>query len=95
MALVIGYLYSGLRGEQGLSQRSVQDRTGALYFVLTNQIMSSSASLRAFLAERTVIEHERRANLYSLRAYFLARSAAVTPKFLAVYLSSASAFFAS
>ena len=76
MALVIGYLYSGLGGDQGLSQRSVQDRSGALYFVLTNQIMSSSASLRAFLAERTVIEHERRANLYSLRAYFLARSAA-------------------
>ena len=44
--------------------------------MLTNQIMSSSASLRAFLAERAVIEHERRANLYSLPAYFLGRSAA-------------------
>lgn len=34
MALIVGYLYSGL----DLSQKSVQDRTGALYFVLANQV---------------------------------------------------------
>ena len=72
MAIVIGYLYSGL----GSSQRSVQDRAGALYFVLTNQVMSSSASLRTFIAEREIVAHERRAGLFSTRAYFVARSAA-------------------
>ena len=72
MALVIGYLYSGLDA----SQRSVHDRVGAIYFVLTNQIMSSSASIRTFIAEREVVAHERRAGLFSTGAYFLARSAA-------------------
>ena len=34
MACIMGYLYSGLDH----SQASVQDRTGVLYFVLTNQV---------------------------------------------------------
>ena len=33
---------------------------GALYFVLTNQIMTSIASMRTFLAERAIAEHEVR-----------------------------------
>ena len=35
-----------------------QDRAGALYFILTTQVMSSSASLRTFLAERAIAQHE-------------------------------------
>lgn len=72
MALLVGYLYSGL----GSDQASVQDRTGALYFVLTNQIMSSSGSIRTFIAERDVAAHELRSALYHLPSYFLARSTA-------------------
>lgn len=54
----------------------MQDRVGALYFVLTNQIMSSSASMRTFLAERDIVGHELRGGLYRLPAYFVSRSAA-------------------
>ena len=53
-----------------------QDRKGVLYFMLTNQIMTAIASLRTFIAERAVIAHEQRAGMYSLAAYFIARSAA-------------------
>ncbi|KAL1496592.1 hypothetical protein AB1Y20_014197 [Prymnesium parvum] len=72
MALLIGGLYRGL----STSQRGAQDRVGALYFVLTNQIMTSISSLRTFIAERHIIAHEQRAGMYSLSAYFLARTAA-------------------
>lgn len=37
MALVVGSLYSDV----GLTQRGVQDRTGALYFILVNQVMTT------------------------------------------------------
>jgi hypothetical protein len=64
MALIVGYLYSGL----GFDQASVQDRVGALYFVLTNQIMSSSASMRTFIAEREVVAHELASALCASRS---------------------------
>ena len=44
--------------------------------VLTNQIMSSSGSMRTFLVEREIARHELDAGLYALPAYFLARSLA-------------------
>ena len=72
MSLIVGHLFSGL----GHDQASVQDRVGALYFVLTNQIMSSSGSMRTFLVEREIARHELDAGLYTLPAYFLARSLA-------------------
>ena len=72
MALVVGHLFGGL----GDDQASVQNRVGALYFVLTNQIMSSSGSMRTFLVERGIAQHELRSGLYSLPAYFVARSLA-------------------
>lgn len=34
---------------------------GALFFMLTTQVMSSSASMRTFLAERAIAQHEARA----------------------------------
>ena len=72
MACIVGYLYSGLTHDQG----SVQDRVGAIYFVLTNQIMSSSGSLRTFISEREIAKHEISAGLYGLPAYFISRSLA-------------------
>ena len=49
-----GALFSGI----GNTQQGAQDRAGALYFILTTQVMSSSASLRTFLAERAIAQHE-------------------------------------
>jgi len=54
MSLVVGALFSGV----GTTQQGAQDRAGALYFILTTQVMSSSASLRTFLAERAIAQHE-------------------------------------
>ena len=56
MSLVVGALFSCV----GTSQQGAQDRAGALYFILTTQVMSSSASMRTFLAERSIAQHEVR-----------------------------------
>uniref|UniRef100_A0A7S1GRE1 ABC-2 type transporter transmembrane domain-containing protein n=1 Tax=Hemiselmis andersenii TaxID=464988 RepID=A0A7S1GRE1_HEMAN len=63
----------------GLNQRSVQDRTGALYFVLTTQIFSAQASMRVFLEERDLFLRERIAGTYRTSAYFWSKSIADTP----------------
>jgi ABC-type multidrug transport system permease subunit len=65
-----------LHAHPAFSIPSLQDRAGALYFILTTQVMSSSASLRTFLAERSIAQHEARSRLYSTLPYFLARSLA-------------------
>ena len=77
MALLVGALYSGSRGTS--TQTAVSDRTGALFFVLVNQAFSAMASLRVFIEERSVFEHERRRRAYSTRDYFLAKSLAELP----------------
>jgi len=77
MALLVGALYAGSRGTA--TQTAVADRTGALFFVLVNQAFSAMASLRVFIEERAVFEHERRRRAYSTRDYFLAKSLAELP----------------
>jgi hypothetical protein len=42
MGAIVGLLFYAV----GSNQRSVQDRTGALYFVLTSQIFSAQASFQ-------------------------------------------------
>lgn len=75
MGLIVGMLFYGV----GMNQRSVQDRTGALYFVLTSQIFSAQASLRVFLEERDLFLRERIAGAYRTSAYFWSKSLADTP----------------
>ena len=77
MALLVGALYSGSRGSSG--QAAVGDRTGALFFVLINQAFSAMASLRVFVDERAVFEHERKRDAYGTLAYFAAKSLAEVP----------------
>jgi len=76
MGLVVGALYGGGRGHD---QQSVSDRTGAIFFVLVNQSFSTIASIRVFLEERAVVDHERRRRAYGVAPYFLAKTAAELP----------------
>jgi len=79
MALLVGALYSGV----GLDQRGAADRAGALFFVLVNQAFAALSSLRVFVDERGVFEHERKRGAYGAPAYFLTKSAAEVPAQLA------------
>mmetsp|Transcript_13634 Transcript_13634/g.21296 ORF Transcript_13634/g.21296 Transcript_13634/m.21296 type:complete len:423 (-) Transcript_13634:316-1584(-) len=75
MGLLLGIMYNKV----DLTQTSVQDRTGALYFVLTTQIFSAQGSMRMFLEERDVFLRERLAGAYRTSAYFWSKSIADTP----------------
>ena len=75
MALLVGALYYDV----GRDQKSVASRTGACFFVLTNQAFSAQASLRVFLEERAVFEHERRRGAYRAWEYFVSKSCAALP----------------
>ena len=75
MALLVGALYYDV----GRDQKSVASRTGACFFVLTNQAFSAQASLRVFLEERAVFEHERRRGAYRAWEYFATKSCAELP----------------
>lgn len=77
MGLVVGLLYSGSAGRD--DQKAVSDRTGAIFFVLVNQGYSAIASIRVFLEERVVFEHESRRGAYSTWAYFLSKTIAELP----------------
>uniref|UniRef100_A0A7S4UJF0 ABC transporter domain-containing protein n=1 Tax=Guillardia theta TaxID=55529 RepID=A0A7S4UJF0_GUITH len=75
MGLLVGFLYRGVQ----FTQASVQDRTGALYFVITTQIFSAQASMRIFLEERDLFFRERLAGAYRTSSYYWSKSLADTP----------------
>lgn len=76
MGLVVGLLYSSGAADD---QKGAADRTGAVFFVVVNQAYSAVASIRVFLEERTVLEHETRRGAYGIAAYFVAKTLAELP----------------
>lgn len=70
MGLLMGSIYFDL----GLDQSSIQNRLGALFFVVTNQSFSMISALNLFLQERDVFNRERAAGVYSTSAYFVAKN---------------------
>lgn len=76
MGLVVGLFYSGGRRDD---QNGVADRTGALFFIAVNQGYSAIGSIRIFLEERVVFEHEHRRGAYAVLPYFLAKTIAELP----------------
>jgi len=70
MALLLGSIYWQI----GLDQKSIQDRVGALFFVITNAAFSNFGNLNLFMEERNNFNRERAAGLYSTSAYFLSKN---------------------
>jgi len=69
MALLVGSIYFDL----GLSQSSIQNRLGALFFVLTNQSFGMLSGLNLFLQGRNLFNRERASGVYCTSAYFLSK----------------------
>jgi ABC-type multidrug transport system permease subunit len=67
MALLVGLIFRALKA----TQQSIQDRTGALFFISVNMTMTAMFSvLSSFGNERTVFERERSVGMYSTLTYF-------------------------
>ena len=70
MSLIIGFVYWNLDTDQ----TSIQDRSGALFFLITNSIMGNMMPiLSVFSSERAVFIREHSSGLYSLRSYFFSK----------------------
>jgi len=75
-ALVVSALYS----EMSLSQKSIQDRTGVLFFVCINQALGGVlATVNTFPKEKRIVGRERNAQAYAVLPYYAAKWLAEFP----------------
>lgn len=74
--LILGALYS----ESGYNQKSIQDRTGLLFFLTINQTFGNMIGvLNSFTNEKVVVERERASNSYHVSAFYLSKFFAEIP----------------
>lgn len=69
LALVVGALFFDVQ----LDDSGIQNRTGALFFVVVNQCFSSLSAAELFIAERKLFTHEYISGYYRLSVYFLTK----------------------
>ncbi|XP_007571856.1 broad substrate specificity ATP-binding cassette transporter ABCG2 isoform X1 [Poecilia formosa] len=69
LALVVGALFFDVQ----LNDSGIQNRTGALFFVVVNQCFSSLSAAELFIAERKLFIHEYISGYYRLSVYFLSK----------------------
>ena len=75
-SLVLGLLVGLSFIHLGLSQSSVQNRLGAVYFIILCTIFANTfAVVLTFAEERAVFLREQRSAMYRVSAYFIARTA--------------------
>jgi ATP-binding cassette, subfamily G (WHITE), member 2 len=75
IALLVGSIYFQIGDDQG----SIQDRVGALFFVMTNNAFSMIGSLNIFLQERDLFNRERASGCYRTSTYFLSKTFVEAP----------------
>ncbi|MEQ2267657.1 hypothetical protein XENORESO_008807, partial [Xenotaenia resolanae] len=69
LALVVGALFFDVQ----LDDSGIQNRTGALFFIVVNQCFSSLSAAELFIAERKLFVHEYISGYYRLSVYFLSK----------------------
>jgi ABC-type multidrug transport system permease subunit len=69
-SLVIGGIYSNI----GYSQASISNRTGALFFIVINQVFNNvNGVLDSFPSEKLIVSRERSGRAYNSLSYFCAK----------------------
>ncbi|ORZ41275.1 P-loop containing nucleoside triphosphate hydrolase protein [Catenaria anguillulae PL171] len=72
LGVLMGLIYLNVPSRTLSAQ--IQDRSGVLFFVAVNQVMSASMGvLSVFAAEKAVFEREHGAGYYQLPAYFISK----------------------
>uniref|UniRef100_A0A3P8Q8B9 ABC transporter domain-containing protein n=1 Tax=Astatotilapia calliptera TaxID=8154 RepID=A0A3P8Q8B9_ASTCA len=69
LALVVGALFFNVQNDSS----GIQNRTGALFFVVVNQCFSSLLAAELFIAERKIFTHEYISGYYRVSVYFLCK----------------------
>ena len=77
---VVSLLAGAVFFKLGFEQKTVMNRTGAIFFVLVNQSLAAIIGvLQTFPVERAVVQREQAAGAYGIPAYFLAKSVSSLP----------------
>jgi len=77
--LFFGLLVGSIYWQISLNQASIQDRLGALFFIITNQCFATLGSLSVFMEERNIFNREQQAGMYYTSAYFLSKTVVEMP----------------
>lgn len=74
IALLLGLVYFNVGSSEKSPESQIQDREGALYFLILNQFMGSSMGiLSIFSREKIIFLREHKLGYYKLAAYFLSK----------------------
>ncbi|KAI8805477.1 P-loop containing nucleoside triphosphate hydrolase protein [Cladochytrium replicatum] len=78
VGLLVGLIYFGVNSKVGYAGQ--QDRTGVLFFLTINNVMSNAIGiLSIFAAEKQVFQREYANGYYSLSGYFLSKVSVEVP----------------
>ncbi|KAL2098049.1 hypothetical protein ACEWY4_007256 [Coilia grayii] len=69
LALIVGAIFFGVKDDPS----GVQNRFGALFFIVTNQCFSALSAAELFITERKLFIHEYTSGYYRISVYFLSK----------------------
>lgn len=69
-AVLVGLIYLQVDKSQ---DTGVKNRMGAIFFIVTNQVMSNLSAIELFLKERILFIHENASGFYNVSTYFVAK----------------------
>ncbi|GFO02325.1 ATP-binding cassette sub-family g member 2-like [Plakobranchus ocellatus] len=69
-ACIVGGVYFQLDSSIG---SGIQNRVGAFFFIIMNQVFGNMSAVELFIRERTIFIHENVSGFYRTSAYFLAK----------------------
>ena len=69
-AVLVGLIYLQI---DRIEDTGVKNRVGAIFFIVTNQIMANLSAIELFLKERVLFIHENASGYYHVSTYFIAK----------------------
>ncbi|CAF2517246.1 unnamed protein product [Rotaria sp. Silwood2] len=69
-AVLVGLIYLQVSRDE---DTGVRNRMGAIFFIVTNQVMANLSAIELFLKERVLFIHENASGYYHVSTYFIAK----------------------
>ena len=69
-AVLVGLIYLQI---DRMEDTGVKNRVGAIFFIITNQVMANLSAIELFLKERVLFIHENASGYYHVSTYFIAK----------------------
>lgn len=70
LAVLVGLIYLQV---DNTIDTGVRNRTGAIFFIVTNQVMANLSAIELFIKERALFIHENAGGYYHVSTYFIAK----------------------